>query len=51
MVASSAFSIFQKKDVNIATIHRTDLLKELSHETEMGSWWYGWIEPYSEMNL
>jgi hypothetical protein len=25
-------------------------LKELSHEIEMGCCWYGWIEPYLEMN-
>ncbi len=25
--------------------------KELSHEIEIGCWWYGWIEPYMEMNL
>jgi hypothetical protein len=26
-------------------------LKELSHEIEMGCLWYGWKEPYLEMNL
>ncbi len=26
-------------------------LKELFHEIEMCWWWYGWIEPYLEMNL
>jgi hypothetical protein len=26
-------------------------LEELSHETEMGCWWYGWTEPYLEINL
>jgi hypothetical protein len=26
-------------------------LKELSHENEMGCLWYGWKEPYLEMNL
>ncbi len=26
-------------------------LKKLSHEIEMGCWWYGWIKPYLEMNL
>jgi hypothetical protein len=26
-------------------------LKELSHEIEMGCWWYGRMEPYLEMNL
>ncbi len=29
----------------------TKQLKELSHEIEIGCWWYGWIEPYLEMNL
>jgi hypothetical protein len=28
-----------------------NFLKELSHEIEMGSWWYGQICPYLEMNL
>jgi hypothetical protein len=28
-----------------------NILKELSHEIEMCCWWYGWIEPYLEMNL
>jgi hypothetical protein len=32
-------------DVNILSS------KELSHEIEMGCWWYGWKEPYLEMNL
>ncbi len=27
------------------------ILKELSHEIEMGCFWYGWKEPYLEMNL
>jgi hypothetical protein len=27
------------------------VLKELSHEIDMGYWWYGWIELYLEMNL
>ncbi len=27
------------------------ILKELSHEIEMGRWWYGWIEHYLEMTL
>ncbi len=26
-------------------------LKELSYEIEMGCLWYGWKEPYLEMNL
>jgi hypothetical protein len=26
-------------------------IKELSHEIEMCYWWYGWIEPYLEMNI
>ncbi len=26
-------------------------LKELSHEIEMCCSWYGWIEPYMDMNL
>jgi hypothetical protein len=26
-------------------------LKGLSDETEMGWWWYGWIEPSLEISL
>ncbi len=29
----------------------SDNLKEVSHEIEMGCLWYGWKEPYLEMNL
>ncbi len=34
-----------------APLRLTGVLKELSHEIEMCWWWYGWMEPYLEMNL
>jgi hypothetical protein len=46
-------------NLNFETVHRYEFLKikyfislkELSYEIEMGCLWYGWKEPYLEMNL
>ncbi len=35
----------------VSRIFYVQYLKELFHEIEMGCLWYGWKEPYLEMNL
>jgi hypothetical protein len=42
------FSLESSKEVALMKIFT---LKALSHEIEMGSWWYRSIEPYLEINL
>jgi hypothetical protein len=37
-------------DLNLAK-DKDSILMDMSQEIKMGCWWYGWIEPYLEMNL
>ncbi len=41
----------ERQGVELFRAIKFKTLKELSHEIEMGCLWYGWKEPYLEMNL
>jgi hypothetical protein len=47
----SNFQIFAHVSFEMQEVLQISILKELYHEIQMGCWWYGWIEPYLEMNL